>query len=83
MSEGEDHRLGEVDPAGATVHGGRDDVRVDHQALPPGVRALGQAQAEPQRGVLGSQEGAQVLAEGEDELHLTCRWRERVTGDTV
>lgn len=76
MSEGEDHRLGQVDPAGAAVHRGRDDVGVDHQALPPGVRALGQTQAEPQRGILGGQEGAQVLVEGEDQLHLTCRGKE-------
>lgn len=80
MSEGEDHRLRQVDPAGAAVHRGRDDVGVDHQALPPGVRALGQTQAEPQRGILGGQEGAQVLVEGEDQLHLTCRGKERVTG---
>lgn len=66
VSEGEDHRFGQVDPAGAAVHGGRDDVRVDHQALSPGVRTLGETQAEPQRGVLGGQEGAQVLVEGED-----------------
>lgn len=76
MSQGEDHRLGQVDPAGAAVHGGRDDVRVDHQALPPGVRALDQTQTEPEGGVLGGQEGAQVLVEGEDQLHLACRGRE-------
>lgn len=83
VSEGEDHRLGQVDPAGAAVHRGRNDVGVDHQARPPGVRALGQTQAESQRGVLGGQEGAQVLVESEDQLHLTCRGRERVAGDTV
>lgn len=66
VSEGEDHRLGQVDPARAAVYGGRDDMRVDHQALSPGFRALGQTQAEPQRGVLSGQEGAQVLVEGED-----------------
>lgn len=48
---------------------------VDHQALTSAVGPLAQPQAEPQRGILGGQEGAQVLIEGEDQLHLTCRDR--------
>lgn len=75
MSEGEDHRLGEVDSTGSPVHRSGDHVRVDHQALASAVGPLAQPQAEAQRGILGGQEGAQVLIEGEDQLHLTCRDR--------
>lgn len=50
-------------------------MRVDHQALASAVGPLAQPQAEAQRGILGGQEGAQVLIEGEDQLHLTCRDR--------
>lgn len=76
VPEGEDDRLGEVDSAGSSVHGGRDDVGVDNQAPAPGVRALAEPQTQPQGGVLSGQEGAQVLVEREDQLHLTCRPRE-------
>lgn len=72
VSESEDHRLGQVHSVGSSVHRGRDDVRVNHQAPTPGVRPLPQPQTEPQSGVLGSQEGAQVLIERKDQLHLTC-----------
>lgn len=72
VSESEDHRLGEVDSAGSPVHRGGDHMGVDHQALASAVGPLAQPQAEPQRGILGGQEGAQVLIEGEDQLHLTC-----------
>lgn len=73
VPESEDHRLGEIHSVGSSVHGGGDDMGVDHQAPAPGLRSLAQTQAESQRGVLGSQEGAQVLIEREDQLHLACR----------
>lgn len=46
---------------------------VDHQAPAHGVRPLTQPQPQPQSGILGGEEGAQVLIEREDQLHLACR----------
>lgn len=45
---------------------------VHHQAPASRLRALPEPQAESQSGVLSGQEGAQVLVEREDQLHLTC-----------
>lgn len=49
---------------------------VNNEAPASGVRALPQPQTESQGGVLSGQEGAQVLVEREDQLHLTCAARE-------
>lgn len=73
VPESKDHGFGEVHSVGSSVHRGRDDVGVDDQALAPGVSALSQTQAESQRRVLCGEEGAQVLVESEDQLHLACR----------
>lgn len=83
MPESEDHRLGEVHSVGSSVHRGRDDMGVDHQAPTPGLGPLAQTQPEPQSRVLGGQEGAQVLVESEDQLHLACRGNHREEGDVV
>lgn len=47
VSESEDHRFGEVHSAGSSVHGGGDNVGVDHQAPTPGVGPLAQPQTQP------------------------------------
>lgn len=55
------------------MHRRRDDMGVHHQAPTPGIGPLAQPQTEPQSGVLGGEEGAQVLIESEDQLYLACR----------
>lgn len=55
------------------MHRRRDDMGVHHQAPTPGIGSLAQPQTEPQSGVLGGEEGAQVLIESEDQLYLACR----------
>lgn len=76
MPEGEDDRLREVHSARSSVHGGRDHMGVDNEGPASCVRALPQPQTESQGGVLSGQEGAEVLVEREDQLHLTCAARE-------
>lgn len=49
---------------------------VDNEGPASCVRALPKPQTESQGGVLSGQEGAEVLVEREDQLHLTCAARE-------
>lgn len=73
MPEVEDDRLGEVHSARSSVHRGRDDVGVNNEGPASCFRALPQTQTESQGRVLSGQEGAEVLVEREDQLHLTCK----------
>lgn len=74
--ECEDHRLGEKHSARLFIDGGGDYMGVDRQALLILARPV---HIHFHRGVLGGQEGSQVLIENENHLDLSCTQRETNT----
>ena len=69
--EREDHWLCEEHPAGL-LDGGGDHVAVDRQAPPTPRLARPRVKLHLHRGVLGGQEGAQVLVQDKHHLHRAC-----------